>query len=819
MDADLERINAVEAQKVSRWCSDNGVESTADLAFFFLSYEEALGTAGRAVADAWTKSRAAVAPGLAVGVRGAVRVAQAAQPSSVPGVSPPPVVLRPSASAPSKVPRGGVLPGSAYLRGDEGQVPVEGESQLFAIMLAASPHRPSSVGEQSALRSFVIEVAKKAEPVTLKNAIRTWQELRSFASALKVDVATITALQLATFIQQNETTTRAYNSLHWMVKNLKLPFDVSLVTKQSKRAHPSKFGTGAKQAPVFPPVAIHELENVMDRMAGHVKWTVLFAAHCMLFGVVRYAHIQRSVIRSITDVAINFWCYKGKQVASRQGFFWAAPRLTINGVDLWPLLVDQLQHVADRKKIKLEDLKGVCFDLEEMQPLSISGFLQVLRYFLNHILEDPDSLTSYSLRRVAPTWATLAQLSEVDKLALGNWVDQGVSVGQTPARYSAAKLRSSTLLKLCLLGAAQNFSWKVSWKDVSHDEVQRQLLVDKPAMDTLMAQADEEILTSNLPSPDDLALKLKPTFISSAKKRLVAIRNRANVPTPQDEEVPLPLEEPGRDAGADEIYDFLARERWSRPGHSGRPEPFTVIFQGENMGNIWLGGLPTQSDAEFLERQKIFLIVSAMRETAKECGGLQHRKFHQMSVEVGYNGAERQASWEDARMVALSTLQSGESILFHCRAGVHRGPVLAAMAMAWINRTDFDSALGSIGEVRAIEPDQVVTRRGGDQIFDWARKQALRDLPGMKLPRAWSWRASSRSGSLWHVVPLDGDSGPLCKAKNMFKGQTVACSATLEALGYDRQICRVCALLRPASEWGWGSKPNASGGSKPNAEC
>ncbi len=403
MDADLERIHAVEAQKVSRWCSDNGVESTADLAFFFLSYEAALGAAGRAVADAWTQSRAAVAPGLAVGVRGAVRVAQAAQPSSIPVVPTPPVALRPSASAPSKVPRGGTLPGSAYLRGDEGQVPVEGESQLFAIMFAASPRRPSSAGEQSALRSFAIEVAKKAEPVALKNAIRTWQELRSFVSALKVDIATLKALQLATFIQQNETSTRAYNSLHWMVKNLKLPFDVSLVTKQSKRAQPSKFGTGAKQAPVFPPVAIHELENVMDRMAGHVKWTVLFAAHCMLFGVVRYAHIQRSVIRSITDVSINFWCYKGKQVASRQGFFWAAPRLTITGVDLWPLLADQLQHVADRKKIKLEDLKGVCFDLEEMQPLSINGFLQVLRYFLNHMIDDPYSLTSYSLRRVTGT--------------------------------------------------------------------------------------------------------------------------------------------------------------------------------------------------------------------------------------------------------------------------------------------------------------------------------------------------------------------------------------------------------------------------------
>ena len=201
------------------------------------------------------------------------------------------------------------------------------------------------------------------------------------------------------------------------------------------------------------------------------------------------------------------------------------------------------------------------------------------------------------------------------------------------------------------------------------------------------------------------------------------------------------------------------------------------------MGNIWLGGLPSQSDAEFLERQKIFLIISAMRETAKECGGLHHRKFYQMSVAVGYNGAERQASWEDARMVALS--------------------ILAAMAMAWINRTDFDAAIGSIGEARAIEPDQVRILVEVEIRFSTGPEG---DLPGMKLPRAWSWRAASRAGSLWHVVPSDGDSGPLCKwrqadAKNMFKGQTVSCSTTLEALGYERQICRVCALLRPASEW------------------
>ena len=191
--------------------------------------------------------------------------------------------------------------------------------------------------------------------------------------------ADLSALQLANFIQTHEASTRAHNSLHWLVKNLKLRYDMSLVLKPGKKAAPSRFGTGAKQAPVFPPIAIYELENVLDRMAGHSKWTVLMAAHFMIFGVVRYAHIQRSVLRSVTDVHFVCWCHRGKQASSRQGFFWSAPRLTVTGVDLWPLLRDQLQHVASVNGVAIEKLQGFCFDGEEAKPLAMSGFLQMLR--------------------------------------------------------------------------------------------------------------------------------------------------------------------------------------------------------------------------------------------------------------------------------------------------------------------------------------------------------------------------------------------------------------------------------------------------------
>ena len=296
------------------------------------------------------------------------------------------------------------------------------------------------------------------------------------------------------------------------------------------------------------------------------------------------------------------------------------------------------------------------------------------------------------------------------------------------------------MLKLCLLGAAQNFSAKASWKDISHAEVQQQLVIDRPAMDALMSQSGEEVLSTAMPSPDDASLALKPSFIKHAKKVVLKLRDRVG----RAEGAPLPVmepifPEPARDAGADEFYDFLARQRWSRPGHSGRPEPFTAIHQGENLGNMWLGGLPTDADIPFLERQRITLIVSAMKETAQECGGFRHRHSFQMSVAVGYNGKERQNSWEEVRMVVLSTLRAGESVLFHCRAGVHRGPILAAVALAWITQVSFDDALQSIEHIRAIEPDKVRTRSGGDGIFDWARSQASRDFPGFVLPRNWYW--------------------------------------------------------------------------------
>ena len=104
--------------------------------------------------------------------------------------------------------------------------------------------------------------------MTLRNALSTWHELRSFASGCKVELNALTALQLAAFMRAHKAPTRAYNALFWMNKTLKLGYNTSLLIKPAKKSAPTKFGGGAKQAPVIPPVAITVLETCLEGITG-----------------------------------------------------------------------------------------------------------------------------------------------------------------------------------------------------------------------------------------------------------------------------------------------------------------------------------------------------------------------------------------------------------------------------------------------------------------------------------------------------------------------------------------------------------------------
>ena len=53
---DAQTRRAVEQAKLDRWCAAHHIEAASDLAFYFVTYEEAL-LEGRAVADGWEQAR------------------------------------------------------------------------------------------------------------------------------------------------------------------------------------------------------------------------------------------------------------------------------------------------------------------------------------------------------------------------------------------------------------------------------------------------------------------------------------------------------------------------------------------------------------------------------------------------------------------------------------------------------------------------------------------------------------------------------------------------------------------------------------------
>ena len=139
-------------------------------------------------------------------------------------------------------------------------------------------------------------------------------------------------------------------------------------------------------------------------------------------------------------------------------------------------------------------LHWLAVDLDAGKPLGISGFVQCMQLWMQHCIDRPSSLSSYSFRRVAPTWAALAALSDDQKLALGNWTDRSAAVATTPARYSSTKWRLAVQLKLSLLGGIRFFGALTRWQEVSLREAKAIFEQDMVASDIALASSTSTVI-------------------------------------------------------------------------------------------------------------------------------------------------------------------------------------------------------------------------------------------------------------------------------------------------------------------------------------
>ena len=143
----------------------------------------------------------------------------------------------------------------------------------------------------------------------------------------------------------------------------------------------------------------------------------------MCFGVVRYTQLQRSYLVGGNGGTLVFWCTKGK-TGSRGGFAWSVPRYC-GTLDLLQVLGAQLNKVRPRSGAGFKRWHWLGFDSATAQPVGTAQCVRILRPHLSAAMDVTSRrLSSYSFRRVLPTLAGYVGLSETERLALGQWVDQ-----------------------------------------------------------------------------------------------------------------------------------------------------------------------------------------------------------------------------------------------------------------------------------------------------------------------------------------------------------------------------------------------------------
>ena len=467
-----DEVLAVEARRVETWLNQNGITSLADFAFWYSSFEEALDDAGRAVATAWQRARQDSSLGIAGLVRQLFEQERAARNRPVEPMAPPP---RPGPSQavaapvpaivlakPSRSRRLAAAP-LAEPVGDRNQDLVH---QLMSILLAAGTHRPSDGQGDSMVRAnfgdMASRICNRSERATITKALTTWSELREFARQRGSTVGALNAHELGHFTRGHRFAQRALVALRWMVRNMPLTYDLALVQQPAAQSG-QRFGVGASQAPVAPPLLVWQLNDLLEGNVNESAWTAL-GAWMMIFGVVRYAHLQRSILTRSDSVAMYFYCFRGKQHGLREGFYWTCPRHTFTGFDLLPPLLRHLEALggADDK------FRGrLVFDSAKKEAWAMGPFLRYLKDVFRILLTNPQDLSSYSFRRVSPTLASLAQMSEESRLALGNWTDKSSGSG-IAFRYSDAKSRLALQVKMALVKLVSRLGSSLgSWQDVS----------------------------------------------------------------------------------------------------------------------------------------------------------------------------------------------------------------------------------------------------------------------------------------------------------------------------------------------------------------
>ena len=247
------------------------------------------------------------------------------------------------------------------------------------------------------------------------------------------------------------------------------------------------------------------------------------------------------------------------------------------------------------------------------------------------------------------------------------------------------------------------------------------------------------------------------------------------------------------------VFDKLAEDRWRARGHSGRPEPPTLVYfkYTKDKGCIFLSGL-SGLDRDFIQANKISLVISCVRGGAS-ARGYELPKEVLNHVVVITHRRSRTAEMKKAIRVLIATTFAGENAVIHCAAGVHRAPVGASIAVACISGTTLEQAMSKIEKLRNVELHKVMTGDIRSWAFDMSRSSPP-VIAEVSDSAAVAWVVSQGARPRVHA---EWGGSPLCRRHRQATSAALTsperCASLREALTRCESTCGACFEKLPAS--------------------
>ena len=260
-------------------------------------------------------------------------------------------------------------------------------------------------------------------------------------------------------------------SFRWLVNQGNLAWELGGLTPPRHVAQQGRQRKSGQATAVAPPM-LRYLEEKVERLhaTGEPRWSALLASWIAAAGCLRQKHIARSQPRKLTKSTLHCECSRGKQKKLRKGFSYCIPSHFSTG---WPWA----QHMIQRYD-KLPDAKkkrcGLCFD-EDGTPWHMREITLIAREIFVGQVEHPQTLTSYSWRRWAPSMGQVLGFDPLQLASLSDWQDK-TSVPENasmPLHYSGARYALSMKSKQAIIAAAPTLGGYESWELIPPSAIQQ----------------------------------------------------------------------------------------------------------------------------------------------------------------------------------------------------------------------------------------------------------------------------------------------------------------------------------------------------------